>query len=227
MGLIEYHIEQTTKAPSPVMDVERQEIKNLIAEYEDVFSGIGKLKGVNVMLHVASEAPGAIQKQRRESIPPKEKFDQILDRWHTLDSIEDVGEEPTDWCVNVVLTPKRDGEIVRASLDMTDVNKYIKRTRHTIPTLRELETRLNGAKFFSHLDMNDGYMQLELAEESRKLTTFYTHRGLKHFKRLHFGVNSAAKMFNEKVRKVVSLEPNAISIYNDVLVFGATQEEHD
>ena len=127
-----------------------------------------------------SKAPGAIQKQRRVSIPPKEKFDQILDRWHTLDIIEDVGEEPTDWCVNVVLTPKRDGEIVRASLDMTDVNKYIKRTRHTIPTLRELETRLNGAKFFSHLDMNDGYMQLELAEESRKLTTFYTHRGLKH-----------------------------------------------
>ena len=110
---------------------------------------------------------------------------------------------------------------------MTDVTKYIKRTRHTIPTLRELETRLNGAKFFSHLDMNDGYMQLELAEESRKLTTFYTHRGLKHFKRLHFGVNSAAKIFNEEVRKVVSLEPNAISIYNDVLVFGATQEEHD
>ena len=43
MGLIEYHIEQTTKAPSPVMDVERQEIKNLIAEYEDVFTGTGKV----------------------------------------------------------------------------------------------------------------------------------------------------------------------------------------
>ena len=40
-------------------------------------------------------------------------------------------------------------------------------------------------------------------------------------------MNSAAKTFNEEVRKVVSLEPNAISIYNDVLVFGATQEEHD
>ena len=62
---------------------------------------------------------------------------------------------------------KKDDESVRASLDMTDLNNYIKRARHTIPTLRELETRLNGAKSFSHLDMNDGYMQLELAEESR------------------------------------------------------------
>ena len=75
--------------------------------------------------------------------------------------------------------------------------------------------------------MNDGYMQLELGEESRKLTTFYTHRGLKRFKRLYFGVNSAVEIFNEEVHNVVSLEPNAISIYDDILVFGTTQEEHD
>ncbi|PFX11958.1 Retrovirus-related Pol polyprotein [Stylophora pistillata] len=175
MSLIEYHIEQTTQAPAPVMKVERQEIHTLISEYDDV------LLETNRQIH---------------------------------------GD-------NVVLTPKKDGESVRASLDMTDVNRYIKRTRHTIPTLRELETRLNDAKFFSQLDMNDGYMQLELAEESRKLKTFHTHRGLKRFKRLHFGVNSVAEIFNEEVQKVVSLEPNAISIYYDVLVFGALLEEHD
>ena len=61
--------------------------------------------------------------------------------------------------------------------------------------------------------MNDGYMQLELAKESGKLTTFYTHRGLKRFKRLHFGVNSTAETFHEQVRKVVAKEPNAVSIY--------------
>ena len=69
MGLIEYHFEQTTKAPSPVMEVKRQEIHNLVAEYEDVFTGIGKLKGVTVKLHVVPEAPGAIQEQRRVSYP--------------------------------------------------------------------------------------------------------------------------------------------------------------
>ena len=95
-------------------------------------------------------------------------------------------------------------------------NKYIKRTRHAIPTLRELETRLNGAKYFSHLDVNDGYMQLELAKESRKLTTFYT---LKCFKRLHFGVNSTTEIFHKEVHKIVAQEPNAIRIYDDILVW--------
>ena len=72
LGLIEYHIEQTTKAPSPVMEVERKEMKTLIAEYENVFTGIGKRKRVTVKLHVVSEAPGAIQKTKK-SIYTQEK----------------------------------------------------------------------------------------------------------------------------------------------------------
>ena len=117
-----------------------------------------------------------------------------------------------------MLTPRKDGESIRACLDMTEVNQHIKRTRHTIPTLRELEAKCNGAKYFSHLDMNDGYMQLELAEENRKLTTSYPPKGLKRFKRLHFGVNIAAEITNE---------PHAISIYDDILLFGATRQERD
>jgi len=49
-----------------------------------------------------------------------------------MDIIVDVGDEPTEGCSNVVLTPKKDGENIRASLVMTDANKYIK--RHAIPT---------------------------------------------------------------------------------------------
>ena len=141
-----------------------------------MFSGIGKLTAVKVKLHVDPDAKGAVQKQRRISLPLKDKFDQILNKWEEMDIIEDVGDKPTDWCSNVVLILKKDGENIRASLDMTDANKYIKRTRHATPTLKELETKLNGAKHVSQLDMNDGYIQLELAEESRKVTTFYTQR---------------------------------------------------
>ena len=45
MSLVECHIDQAPKAPLPVMEVERQEIKELVEEYEDVFTSIAKLKG--------------------------------------------------------------------------------------------------------------------------------------------------------------------------------------
>ena len=89
-----------------------------------MFSGLGRLRGVKVRLHVDPHAKGAVQKQRRISLPLKDKFDEILDKWEEMDIIEDVRDEPTEWCSNVVLTPKKDGENIRARLDMTDANKY-------------------------------------------------------------------------------------------------------
>ena len=98
MGLVECHLDLTLSTPSPVMGESRQSTVDLIEEYQDVFSGLGKLKGVKVKLHVDPDAKGAVQKQRRISLPLKGKFDQILNKWEDMDIIEEVGDEPTDWC---------------------------------------------------------------------------------------------------------------------------------
>ena len=50
------------------------------------------------------------------------------------------------------------------------------------PTIKEIVSDLNGAKVFSKLDLNQGYNQLELAPESRYITTFGTHLGLMRYK---------------------------------------------
>ena len=159
MGLMEYHLDLISSTSLPAMGETRQEAVDLVEEYKDTFSGLGKLRGSKVKLNVDLETKGAVQKQRTISLPLKDKFDEILDKWKEMDIIEDVRDEPIECYSNVVLIPKKDGENIMASLDMTDDNKYLKRTRHAIPTLRELETRFNGAKYCSHLGMNDGYMQ--------------------------------------------------------------------
>lgn len=69
-------------------------------------------------LHVDLEAKGAIQKQRRISLLLKHKCDQSLNKCEEMDIIKDVGNEPMDWCSNVVHTPKKDKKNIRASLDM-------------------------------------------------------------------------------------------------------------
>ena len=63
------------------------------------------------------------------------------------------------------------------------------------PTIEEIIGDLNGAKVFSKLDLNQGYNQLELALESRYITTFGMHLGLMRLKRLNFGTSSAAEIF--------------------------------
>ena len=94
-------------------------------------------------------------------------------------------------------------------------------------SLEELRYKLNGARHFTKLDMHQGYMQFELSPESRYLTTFYTGQGLRRFKRLNFGTNSAAEIFNEEIRQTLVDSENVENIYDDIIVFGQSQKEHD
>ena len=65
---------------------------------------------------------------------------------------------------------------------MRAANTAIKRIRHPIPTVHDILHELNGAKFFTKLDLTQAYHQLELAPASRQITTFTTHAGLYRFK---------------------------------------------
>ena len=54
------------------------------------------------------------------------------------------------------------------------------------PTVDDMIHSLNGATVFSKLDLRSGYHQVCLAPESRYITTFATHKGLRKYKRLKF-----------------------------------------
>jgi len=103
MGLVEYHVEQITKAPQLVLGEKRQAIQGIIEEYMYIFTGIMELKRVTIKLHVEPNVPGAMQKLKRRSLLLKDKFNKILERWHEMDVInqKDEGNEPADWFSNM------------------------------------------------------------------------------------------------------------------------------
>ena len=95
----------------------------------------------------------------------------------------------------MVAAPKpKDPESVRICVDMRIANKAIEHERHPMPTEEEIIHDLNGATVFSKLDLNAGYHQIELYRDSRYITAFSTHTGLKRYKRLNFRICSAAEV---------------------------------
>ena len=106
---------------------------------------------------------------------------------------------------------------------MREANKAIQRERHQTPTLDELINDLNGATFFSKLDLRSGYHQLELNRDSRYITTFSTHMGLFQYKRLNFGISSASEIFQETIHSIIQDIQGAKNISDDVIVFFGKQ----
>ena len=187
-------------------------VQKIVEKHPKVFEGIGKHKYHQVDLIIDEPVTPKVQVQRRIPFPKRQQFDEIIQELEDADIIEPV-EGPTEWISNVVLTPKTDPSQLRMNIDMTTANAAIKRTRHVIPTLEELRYKFNGATHFTKLDMKQGYMQLELNPKSRYITTFYTHRELRRFKRLNFGTNSAAELFHEKISQLIVDIHNADNLY--------------
>ena len=74
--------------------------------------------------------------------------------------------------------------------------------------------------------MPHGYHQIPLAEESKNKCIFQTHEGLHRMERLFLGPTSSSGIFRHEVEKALRGVPGCISIHDNILVFGATAEEH-
>ena len=75
--------------------------------------------------------------------------------------------------------------------------------------------------------MKHGYMQMELDQTSKPITNFYTHRGLQQSRRLTFGINAAAEVFHEEIHQTLTDIPSVRDIYDDILIYGKTDREHN
>ena len=201
---------------------------DFLSDYADRFEGIGKISSFVCTLHVDETVPPIAVPHRRIPFHMRQQVEKELERLVELDVIERVDQQPTPWVspITVVKKPHNPSEI-RLCVDMRNVNQAIKRERHITPTIDDIIVALNGAAVFSKLDLNSGYHQIPLAPESRKYTVFSTHAGLYQYKRLNFGLSSAAEIFQNAIQSTLRDLPGIINISDDILVFGSTQEEHD
>lgn len=93
-----------------------------------------------------------MQPQRRIPYHVRKDVARELAKLEEQDIIEKVVDQPTPWISPIVVTPKKDGG-TRICVDMREANKAIERERHTMPTLNDFKTEVNGAKYFSKLDL--------------------------------------------------------------------------
>lgn len=190
----------------------------------DIFDGLGRFpETLNIVLK--SDATPVSRPPRRIPLSIKPKVKQALDNLTRLQIIEPT-QEPSDWISNLVVVEKPNGSL-RICLDPKHLNIAIKKDYYNIPTLEDLKSKLHGAKYFTVLDLKDGFYQIELSPESSKLCSFSSPFGTYKFKRLPFGINVAPEQFQKLNEKNFSGLEGTVVYIDDILVWGKTLEDHD
>lgn len=133
----------------------------------------------------------------------------------------------TSFCSSMLVVPKGKDDF-RLVIDLRGPNQYIYRTPFAMPTLEKILAKLEGATWFSTIDLSNAFYHIELDEGSRHLTNFFTEFGMFRYVRLPFGLCNAPDLFQETLqRKVLSDCEGCVNYLDDVLIFGSTKEEHD
>jgi hypothetical protein len=226
MGLVKRVLGVDAKSEKSVSSCQYKSVIEIIDEFADVFEGIGKVPG-EVSLKVDPTVTPVAHPPRPVPVALR---DMVLSKLHELEKQEIIEKipvgTPTPWCSPLHVVPKKNGS-VRLTMDPKDLNSALLREYHPSNTVEEVAQRCGQSSFFTVLDANQGYFQLQLDEQSKNYTAFNTPFGRYRYKRLPMGITSAPELFQHVFSDIFSCVDGVEMIMDDFLIAADTLEDHN
>ncbi|EGT45949.1 hypothetical protein CAEBREN_01577 [Caenorhabditis brenneri] len=209
-----------------VSDKERKDLASLIEEYHDVFSknayDLGSSTTDPVHIYTNTEVPVRARPYR---VPVKYQAE-LEKHINSLIKSGRITESNTPWTSPIVLVKKKNGSL-RVCLDFRRLNDVTIPDNFPLPRIDAILERVGGSKYFTSMDMANGYLQLRLDPSSSYKCGFITETKVYAYTHLPFGLKSAASYFQRALKTVLAgLEDDALVYIDDILVFSKTFEQH-
>lgn len=114
-------------------------------------------------------------------------------------------------------------------VDYRELNKVSKTFSFPLPRIEDILDQLGRARYYSTLDLSQGFHQVLIDPIDREKTAFSTDYGHYQYKRCPFGLKNIPGFFQSLLNGVLTgLKGIACFVYlDDVVIFAETLEEHE
>ncbi|KAJ0813355.1 putative nucleotidyltransferase, Ribonuclease H [Helianthus annuus] len=223
-GCVIYMAQVTVNDPKPkIEDIP------IISEYSDVFPdelpGLPPERQVEFRIDIL---PGSVPIARAPyRLTPTEmkelrtQLDELLEKGFIQPS-------SSPWGAPILFVKKKDGSM-RLCIDYCELNKVTIKNRYPLPRIDDLFDQLQGASYFSKIDLRSGYHQLKVRTEDVPKTAFRTRYGHFEFLVMPFGLTDAPAAFMDLMNRVCkpNLDKFVIVFIDDILIYSRSQVEHE
>ncbi|PFX18797.1 hypothetical protein AWC38_SpisGene16829 [Stylophora pistillata] len=158
-----FKLKVLTQVNSVHQDDDNGELHSLLKEYSNIFDGLGKVNDFEHKITIDPEVKPKIQHLRRIPVSQIEAVTKELDRMLEKDIIEDV-TEPSPWVSNLVIVPKKSGEL-------RPLNRYTPLQPTPLPRgpwikgAVDLVGRIDGKHILTYIDHYSSYPEACIIKE--------------------------------------------------------------
>lgn len=200
-------------------------LQEILDKYAEVFEeGIGMLKNTKAKLTLKENSQPKFCKARQVPYALRPKVEAELTKLQNANIITKV--EWSEWASPVVPVIKKNGNVRLCGDFKTTINPVLQVQQYPLPRIDDIFASLGGGQKFSKLDLRQAYLQMQMEEESRKLLTINTHKGLFQYNRLVFGVAAAPAIWQQAMDQVLEGIPQVQCILDDMIITGKTEQDH-
>ncbi|KAK4517547.1 uncharacterized protein ATC70_000887 [Mucor velutinosus] len=155
------------------------------------------------------------------------ELDELQRQLTELQSLGLIRPSSSPWGAPVLFVKKKNGEM-RMCIDYRALNKVTIRNSTPLPRIDECLDRLQGASWFTCLDLRSGYHQIRLKDSDIPLTGFNTRYGKWEWLVLPFGLSNAPPSYQTWMNGVLKdcIDRFALVYLDDCCIFSKTLEDH-
>jgi len=129
----------------------------------------------------------------------------------------------------ILFVPKPHGRGLRLYVDYRELNAITIPNRYPLPLMQELQDRVQGAQWFTKMDLKNGFNLIRIRKGDEWKTAFRTRYRLYEFQVMPFGLTNAPSTFQDMMNHILSdvLDVGVLACMDDIPIYAKTEEEHD
>lgn len=212
---------------SHLNEEQKIKFKNFLLKNQECFAKPGEVGRTHLGTHkikLKDETP-IREPPRRIPLYKRQALEEEIEKLEQRGLIE---KSSSPWSSQTVMVQKKDGTW-RMCIDYRKLNEKTIKDAYPLTRIDENLDALDGAEWYTSLDLDMAYHQVPMEEPDKEKTAFATPRGgLYQFTTMPFGLCNAASTFERIIEKALAgLQWQIAVLYlDDIVVFGKSFDDH-
>lgn len=212
---------------------EQKSLMNDCDEYSDLFFLEGdKISATTAVAHEIRLSDAVQPIHDKPYRLPARHRQEISDQMEVLERDGVIAQSDSPWNAPLLVVPKKpdvNGKVkYRVCVDFRRLNQVTIGDAFPLPNITDILDQLGKSKYYSTLDLAQGYHQVPMNESDREKTAFSTDKGHYEFLRMPFGLKGAPGTFQRLMNKVLAgLNGLRAFVYlDDIIIYAKDLKEH-